>query len=145
MRGSRWVLVKVVLFQLRGPGHHQNDTTPNFFPNSDHLFLNSIRTMIKTTKAFSRKLAVPRYLSTSVCPPLNNFVCTITFLHFWKVLFCKKSTRILLCSSNLDCWLYLRISSIEKQFFRILAYLAYKMKASVFKAKYGIRDGTNLK
>ena len=34
MRGSRRVLVKVVLFQLRGPGHPQDDTTPNFFPDS---------------------------------------------------------------------------------------------------------------
>jgi len=34
MRGSRQVLVEVVLFQLRGRGHPQDDTTPNFFPNS---------------------------------------------------------------------------------------------------------------
>ena len=31
-----------------------------------HLLLNSIGEMVKTTKAFSRKLAVPRYMSTSV-------------------------------------------------------------------------------
>ena len=30
MRGSRRVLVKVVLFQLRGRGHPQDDATPNF-------------------------------------------------------------------------------------------------------------------
>ena len=34
MKGSRRVLVKVVLFQLRGPGHPQDDATPNFFANS---------------------------------------------------------------------------------------------------------------
>ena len=34
MRGSRGVLVKVVLFYLRGPGHPQDDTIPNFFPDS---------------------------------------------------------------------------------------------------------------
>ena len=34
MRGSRWVLVEVVLFQLKGHGHPQDDATPNFFPNS---------------------------------------------------------------------------------------------------------------
>ena len=28
------VLIKVVLFQLRGRGHPQDDATPNFFPNS---------------------------------------------------------------------------------------------------------------
>ena len=39
MRGSRRVLVKVVLFQLRGPGHPQDDTTPNFFPDSNSPML----------------------------------------------------------------------------------------------------------
>ena len=34
MEGSRWILVKVVLFQLRGCGHPQGDATPNFFPDS---------------------------------------------------------------------------------------------------------------
>ena len=34
MRGSRRVLVKVVLFQLKGPCHPQDDTTTNFFPDS---------------------------------------------------------------------------------------------------------------
>ena len=34
MRGSRQVLVKVVLFKLRGNGHPQDDTTTNFFPDS---------------------------------------------------------------------------------------------------------------
>ena len=34
MKGSRRVLVKVVLFQLRGPGHPQDDATPNFFLDS---------------------------------------------------------------------------------------------------------------
>ena len=31
MKGSRRVLVKVVLFQLRGLGHPQDDATPNFY------------------------------------------------------------------------------------------------------------------
>ena len=31
-----------------------------------HLFLNSFRKVVKIVKAFSRKLAVPRYMSTSV-------------------------------------------------------------------------------
>ena len=34
MRGSRQVLVKVVLFQLRGRGHPKNDAMPNIFPDS---------------------------------------------------------------------------------------------------------------
>ena len=33
MKGSRRVLVKVVLFQLRG-GHPQDDATPNFLADS---------------------------------------------------------------------------------------------------------------
>ena len=39
MKGSRRVLVKVVLFQLRGRGHSQNDATPNIFPDSKSLLL----------------------------------------------------------------------------------------------------------
>ena len=39
INGSRRVLVKVVLFQLRGPGHPQNDATPNFFANSKRPIL----------------------------------------------------------------------------------------------------------
>ena len=34
MRGSRRVLVKVLLFQLDGCGHPQDDATPSFFPDS---------------------------------------------------------------------------------------------------------------
>ena len=34
MKGSRQFLVKVVLFQLRGYGHPQDDATPNFFADS---------------------------------------------------------------------------------------------------------------
>ena len=39
MRGSRRVLVKVVLFQLRGCGHPQDDATPNFFADSKRPIL----------------------------------------------------------------------------------------------------------
>ena len=39
MKGSRQVLVKLVLFQLRGRGHPQDDATPNFFTNSERLIL----------------------------------------------------------------------------------------------------------
>ena len=34
MKGSRRVLVKVVLFQSRGRGHSEDDATPNFLKNS---------------------------------------------------------------------------------------------------------------
>ena len=39
MRGSTGVLVKVVLFQLRGRGHPQGDATPNFLPDSKSFLL----------------------------------------------------------------------------------------------------------
>ena len=35
MKGSRQVLVKLALFQLRGPSQPQNDATANFFANSE--------------------------------------------------------------------------------------------------------------
>ena len=37
MKGTRRVLVKVVLFQLRGRGHPQDDAKPNFIPDSKSL------------------------------------------------------------------------------------------------------------
>ena len=39
MKGSRQVLVKVVLFQLRGRGHPQDDATPNLFADSKRPIL----------------------------------------------------------------------------------------------------------
>ena len=39
MKGSRRVLVKVVLFQWRGCGHAQSDATPSFFPYSESSIL----------------------------------------------------------------------------------------------------------
>ena len=39
MRGSKRVLVKVVLFQLRGHGHPQDDATTNFFADSKRPIL----------------------------------------------------------------------------------------------------------
>ena len=39
MKGSRRVLVKVVIFQLKGHGHPQDDPTPNFFENSERPIL----------------------------------------------------------------------------------------------------------
>ena len=39
MKGSRPVLVKVVLFRLRGRSQPQNDAKANFFANSNHPIL----------------------------------------------------------------------------------------------------------
>ena len=39
MKGSRRVLVKVVLFQLRGRGHPQDEATPNSFADSKRTIL----------------------------------------------------------------------------------------------------------
>ena len=39
MKGSRRVLVKVMLFQLRGPGHPQDDANTNIFADSKRPIL----------------------------------------------------------------------------------------------------------
>ena len=39
MKGSRQVLVKVVLFQLRGHGHPQDDAMGNFYADSKRPIL----------------------------------------------------------------------------------------------------------
>ena len=39
MTGSTQVLVKVVLFQLRGRGHPQDNAMPNKFPDSKSLLV----------------------------------------------------------------------------------------------------------
>ena len=39
MKGYTEVLVKVVLFQLGGHDHPQNDATPSIFPDSKSLLL----------------------------------------------------------------------------------------------------------
>ena len=39
MRAFRWVLVKVVFFQLREHGHPQDDAMPNFFPDFEIIIL----------------------------------------------------------------------------------------------------------
>ena len=76
MTGSTRVLVKVVLFHLRGRGHPQDRAMPNSFlilkalsqgfQMRYHLFLNSFRKVVKIAKVFSTKLAVPIYISTSL-------------------------------------------------------------------------------
>ena len=58
MKGSRRVLVKVVLFQLRGRGHPQNDATPNIFPDSKSLLLGLIGNMVEIAQTFFLNLAV---------------------------------------------------------------------------------------
>ena len=71
MRDSTQVLVKVVLFQLRGRGHPQGDATPNFFPDSKsffqgfqmryHLFLEFLEKVVKTRNK-------TEYYSVQRCP-----------------------------------------------------------------------------
>ena len=55
MRGSTQVLVKVVLFQLRGRGHPQGDPTPSFFPNSKGFIL-GLSNEISFVSEFFRKV-----------------------------------------------------------------------------------------
>ena len=56
MKGSRRVLVKVVLFQLRGHGHPQDDATTNFFPDS-RSFLLGLSNEVSFVSRFFRKSA----------------------------------------------------------------------------------------
>ena len=52
MKGSRRVLVKVVLFQLRGRGHPQDRAMPNFFPDSKSSILGLSNEVSFVTKYF---------------------------------------------------------------------------------------------
>ena len=52
MKGSRRVLVKVVLFQLRGHGHPQDVATRSFFVNSKRLVLGLSNEVSFVTKSF---------------------------------------------------------------------------------------------
>ena len=46
-KGSRRVLVKVVLFQLRGPGHPQDDANINFFADSKSPITCRLKAILK--------------------------------------------------------------------------------------------------
>ena len=48
IKGSRRVLEKVLLFQLDGRGHPQDDATPSFFPDSK----NSIRGLFRISRSW---------------------------------------------------------------------------------------------
>ena len=56
MTGSTRVLVKVVLFQLRGRGHPQNDATPNIFSDSKSLLLGLSNEVSFVSKLFFAKV-----------------------------------------------------------------------------------------
>ena len=76
IKGSRPILVKVVLFHSRRCGHPQDDAMANFFldskgsisklSNEVSLFLKSIGKVVKIGQTFCLNLAVRRYMSTSV-------------------------------------------------------------------------------
>ena len=82
MRGSRWVLLKVLLFQLYGVGQSQDDATPSFFPdsksfilwlsNKSHLFLNCFgrgkegEGIVYTSYRASTVLGGPKHMATPV-------------------------------------------------------------------------------
>ena len=56
MGGSRQVLVKEVLFQLRGHGYPQDDATPNFFPDSKLAILGLSNEISFVSKLFFTKV-----------------------------------------------------------------------------------------
>ena len=76
MKGSKQILVKVVLFQLIGCGHPQGDAQPNFFlilkalyqgfQMRYHLFLKFVGKLVEIAQTFCLNLAIQRYMSTSV-------------------------------------------------------------------------------
>ena len=55
MRGSTWVLVKVVLFQLRGYGHPQNNAMSNIFPDFKSLLL-GLSNEVSFVSVFSKQV-----------------------------------------------------------------------------------------
>ena len=66
MKGSRRVLVKVMLFQLRGCSQPQNDATANFFANSKRPIL-GLSNQVSLFQKFFRKMVKMRetsFLST---------------------------------------------------------------------------------
>ena len=92
IKGSRPVLVKVMLFHSRGCGHPQDDAMANFFldskgsisklSNEVSLFLKSIGKVVKIGQTFCLNLAVRRYTAM----PVRNgtlYLCIIwnQFLH----------------------------------------------------------------
>ena len=52
MRDSRQVLVKVVLFQLRGRGHPQDNATPSFFPDSKSSILGLLNSVFFVSETY---------------------------------------------------------------------------------------------
>ena len=84
MRGSTQVLVKVVLFQLRGRGHPQDDATPIFllilnalykgFQMRYHLFLNSFGMVTKVYTSYWAAQNIWRTL----------YVLKVKIIHSWS-------------------------------------------------------------
>ena len=83
MKGSRRVLVKVVLFQLRGHGHSQDDATPNSFCKFWMPYIrafkwgiicsrNSLERWLKLRKRLSSLLGVCNNLGATVTIPIFN-------------------------------------------------------------------------
>ena len=84
MKSSRRVLVKVVLFQLRGRDHPQDDATSNFFPDSErplkgfqmryHLFQKFFGKMVEI-KEMSFPFTRGMILMFGNC----RLICTLSF------------------------------------------------------------------
>ena len=70
MKGSRRVLVKVVLFQLRGRGHPQDDATPNFCADSYLLLASGAVKLVRNMPlAPSFFIVIQSFLN---CPHLSQ-------------------------------------------------------------------------
>ena len=55
MRGSRRVLVKVLLFQLDGRGNPQDDAMPSFFPDSKNSIVGLSNEVSFVSKIFWKR------------------------------------------------------------------------------------------
>ena len=81
MKGSRRVLVKVVLFQLRGRSQPQNDATANFSANSKRTIsgLSNKVSFVPEILWKMVKIKETSFLSTredtNFLPPLYVYVC----------------------------------------------------------------------
>ena len=77
MRGSRRVLVKVVLFQLRGCGHPQDRAMANFFPDSKSSILGLSNEVSFVSEFFWKDGQNSKSIFQKTC-------CTKIYVHQYK-------------------------------------------------------------
>ena len=98
MRGFRQVLVKVVLFWIRGPGHPQDDTNPNFFPDSKSSILGLSNEVSFVSKLFWKSGKNQEKENLHITPNVSNWDSLYIFGKFLILcnikIFLKQSRNI---------------------------------------------------